>query len=634
MNIISVGTAKTYDLITAASGCTATGFVVEGNQGILSATPTTLSYTTRSTFFWIGETDSDWNKTTNWNPAGIPGRPDIAVISGEAPRFPVLTSTVTVGEIHFEPGAELGSQSRLRGKAFVNYDFSDTDKRNNGLMLSIPLGQVYAGDFSFGGYPLTWVRTFSYEEEGTVTKGVWKTAQRQENAFSYGDAFVLFMEKTGLSHDTRGLSNNWNGDILELPYFENNKLRSETNFAHDFERNESVDVIGTSTFHYFELNAAKTAYEVNDSYEDKKPYNAIRKNSAYQLSVTVNIELNTDFHKGGKFALIGNPYMAALDFKKFHEENQDIIKPNYRIWTESSGDYDYITYSLSGGGTGINQYIAPLQGFMVERKEDLAYSPDVPITLKFNEEMAEANTGATLRSALNQGNKLDIVAGNPIAQNRTFIAEREGGQVEFGNMDARRIINDINGAPKIYTLKPYRNGRIAAAFSIINDADQIIPLGLATSYSGDITFSFTGMDSYDTHLVLIDAVTNKEHSLTGMASFDYTFNYTPKKNEKGEPEVCEDRFFIRISKTVTDIPKTLVAEKVNVFVSNRMIQVVSGASNPIKEVAVYDMRGALIYKANALRTISHTVERSWPAGAYIVRVVSEMGVDNVKVIKR
>jgi len=75
------------------------------------------------------------------------------------------------------------------------------------------------------------------------------------------------------------------------------------------------------------------------------------------------------------------------------------------------------------------------------------------------------------------------------------------------------------------------------------------------------------------------------------------------------------------------------AGKVNVFESNGFIRIVSGASNPIKEVAVYDLQGMLIYKANAINEISHTVERNLSAGVYVVKVVSEKNAENVKIIK-
>ena len=66
--------------------------------------------------------------------------------------------------------------------------------------------------------------------------------------------------------------------------------------------------------------------------------------------------------------------------------------------------------------------------------------------------------------------------------------------------------------------------------------------------------------------------------------------------------------------------------------SNGAIQVTSGASNPIREVAIYNLQGMLIYKASAIHATSHTADLKQPAGIYIVRVISEKHVEEVKVL--
>jgi hypothetical protein len=64
-----------------------------------------------------------------------------------------------------------------------------------------------------------------------------------------------------------------------------------------------------------------------------------------------------------------------------------------------------------------------------------------------------------------------------------------------------------------------------------------------------------------------------------------------------------------------------VTEKVNVYVKSGSIHITSGASNLIKEVAVYNLQGMLLYKASAINASSHTVNLKQPAGIYIVRVI-------------
>jgi len=575
---------------------------------------------------WQGGTDSDWDNYLNWENGLIPAKTDIVVIPSVANHFPVLTASVEVAEIHFEPGAEIGNQHYLEGKAFVQYDLSEPKRWH---MLSVPLGQVYPGDFTFGGYPVTWVRTFqtsqSTAESGSLTTGTWVTARGNTDKFTYGDGFVLWLNEDNSTVD-KGLKL-LNG-IRELPFFFHHAAESpdkalydKVHQAHDYDA-----VTKNSTFYNYELKNGEYVRMANTH------YSVARNDSAYLLAkepVYKVLDFGTNSEAGGEVAIVGNPYMATLDFEALHAANTGSVKPCYQVWTGNEGYAAYSIFGYAGSvGQGIeplNQYIAPLQAFLVER-------PEAPISgsLSFTEAMATASAGASLRSSVNSENKLDIIAGNPAGAVLTFIAKREGGQDTFGDLDVRKIINGISDIPEVYTLKLYKNGSIATSVNIINSDNCLIPVGLATSYTGNITLSFSGMDAYDANLSLIDAVANKEIDLTGLVSYDYAVNYTPVK-VNGAAAACEDRFFIRISKTLTGMKET-IAGKVNVYELNKRIHVVSGVGNLIKEVMVYDLQGVLAYKANAIGAISHTVELNFPAGVYIVRVISEKNIDNVKLI--
>ena len=579
-------------------------------------------------FVWTGlAEDNDWYTASNWLPQAVPGSLDIVHIP-EAPNYPVLDQATTVAEIHFEPGAQLGGQSYLTANAFVSYDFkSENGKRGTWNMLSIPLGEVFPGDFAFGGYPITWVRTFQADEESSVAQGTWVTARGgNTGAFTFGDGFAIWLNEDESGEPFKGLK--VLDETHELPYFHlfEEPPGSEARIKHDNFKNNTHeyisgigDGIGQSTFYNY----------VKDDNGEYAKYTVDRFDAAYRL--LDESSYNKEVHFYGNFAMTGNPYMATLDFEEFIKSaNSGKIKDTYYVWTGSG----YTTYSTQTGPGGIetavplNEFIAPLQGFIVEKKAETGPSA----SLNFDESsMFSANPGVLLRSSSTASNKLDILARNTVAGVRTTIANREGGQDEFGDLDARKIMGAISDVPEVYTLKPYKNGMIAATVNIINNDDILIPVGLATNYKGNITLTFSGMDSYDANLSLIDAETNRTIDLTGLATCEYVVDYTPKQ-VNGKTAVCEDRLFIRISKTVTGLNET-IAEKVNVFESNGFIQIISSAANPIKEVAVYDLQGAMIYKTNNINAVSHTVERNLLSGVYVVRVLAEKSLDNVKVVK-
>ena len=595
-------------------------------------------------FTWVGTEDSDWDNEENWLAKQRPtAATDIAFILGDVPHFPDLTghAPVTIGEIHFAPGAQLGGQSNLTAKAFVGYDLSKRDCWN---MLSIPLGQVVPADFAFGGYPTVWVRTFKTTNSGesSLSIGEWVTAAGGSVEFSTGDGFVLWLNSDGITNDDPDKGLKLLGNVLELPYFQNFEESSEdydyynsVNLAHSYESGTGPG-IGTSTFYNFQLIGGEYTRIAEQNYP------VYRNSTAFEIAKG-NVS-KTPVFADGYFALMGNPFMATLDFDEFSGDpaNASTIKGIYHVWVDDGYESYSAELGVAFGKIGpipLTKDIAPLQGFIVE-KNDEAPSPvsqfryaELPPELTFNDSWAKVNTEAVLRATPVAINRLDIVARNPVAGVRTLIVMSEDGQVEFGNLDARKLMNEINDVPEIYTLKPYQGGSVAVAVNVINSDDLLIPLGLATSYKGDITFTFNGMNGFNDALSLIDAEANRTIDLTGLTSYEYTFNYTPKTLNKGDAEVCEDRFFIRISKSATGLMETL-AGKVNVFESNGLIRILSGAANPIKEVAVYDLQGVLIYKEAALNTISHTVDRNFPTGAYIVKVVSEKNTDNVKVVKR
>ena len=80
--------------------------------------------------------------------------------------------------------------------------------------------------------------------------------------------------------------------------------------------------------------------------------------------------------------------------------------------------------------------------------------------------------------------------------------------------------------------------------------------------------------------------------------------------------------------------KENIAEKTNIYHANGAIHVTSGASNPIKEVAVYNLQGMQILKVSDINAISYSINFDQPAGVYIVKVISDKNSASVKIITK
>jgi hypothetical protein len=266
-----------------------------------------------------------------------------------------------------------------------------------------------------------------------------------------------------------------------------------------------------------------------------------------------------------------------------------------------------------------------MQSVLVEKADNYAGGG----ALRFPAAIGVTGTGSQLRAAAATvtGDKLDIVARNTTAAVRTFIAKREEGGDTFGSRDARKLIDAIGNIPEVYTLKPLGTKMIATAANIINSDDLVIPAGIATARSGEIILAFTGMDTYNAQITLIDTEANAERDLTGLSAYEYTFNYTPNL-QNGQVIANEDRFFIRFSPAnVTGLGGDVArhVSTTTVYASRQTIHIVS--PDPVREISVYTPQGILVYNAADVNTIKNVTP-----GIYIVKAVTAKGVKTTKLM--
>ena len=545
-----------------------------------------------------------WNDVNNWT-GGIPG-PNTKVTIPKTSSYPVLTESSEVSTILFKAGAEIGRQDLLvYDKAFVEYDFETGIRDERFRMLSVPLMEVFPGDFTFGGKPDVYLQTLKVDNTG---KGKWEPSIKNENAFTAGAGFVLSIDQNNDAIKGLGLSA---GKLL-LPFFDKDisGVSSDVHWNHSYDKGTE-----TSTF--------------NNPYGTGS-YQVLRTGDGYRLAEDeVNVPLKGEAAGASAFALVGNPFMSTISFDKLHMYNSSIIKDNYHIWTKDG----YICYSVEGsagvvGSTTVDDsLIAPLQGFVVER-----INPQAASSLNFDVKniSSTANMGrGVLRSTKIAKDKLNIIAKNDKASVLTFIAKRDGGAEQFGNRDARKLMNSLSDVPEIYTLKSSDRGMVPVGVNITDNSEDVeYPLGLATSFDGDITFTFSGMDDYDAKIYFVDKLSGKVIELTDMYTFEYTFNYTPSQ-EGAEIISTEDRFYIRI--TSGEVANEVFdAESLSVYAKQGFIYAASEASD-IKEIKVYNLQGVEMYKSKVNNT-SYTTTKSFASGVYIVLIETGEGIKSKKVI--
>ncbi|GHT60870.1 hypothetical protein AGMMS50239_10660 [Bacteroidia bacterium] len=595
-------------------------------------------------YTWTPENtgSTDWTLASNWTPNGVPASSSKVTIPTSL-SYPILSAAASADEIIFAPGAELGRQDLLTyNKAWIALDFGTNGlARDKWHLLSMPLDKVVSGDFGFGGYPYTFLRKFIINPPTggeTYNQAGWEPYHSNNESLSIGEGFALWVNNgtsntkgkkdtgsgvdTHISGSTRNYGLGQTNGIITFPYMEDQDL-SDAHRMHKYENGKSI-------FYTFDANTENL--DLTDSYSEIE-----RGSNAYRLVQMMGGVWRQSFQFGEDnsrfFTLVGNPFISTIDFDAFQIGNSD-IKSSYQIWT-GSGFAAYDKDGPSGvvsDGVTLNKYIAPMQAFFVEKSSSFTGNST---ELTFNLASISASSNhATLRSSLpvdppSVSGKLEITASAGEYSVLTYIAKREYGSAQLSDADSRKIVPGMSDVPEIYTLKESGNDKTAVGSNVIKTDDILVPLGLATAYAGNIRFQFKGMDNYGTRIAFIDLIAGKEIDLTGMADYEYRFDYAPKVT-KGVVEAEENRFVIRMNKISTGIEKA--NEPVHVYGSNNTIFVLSSPADPIRQIDVYNTQGQLLYSGkNVNSSLSSVNINNSVSSIYIVRLITGHGVKSIKV---
>ena len=337
-----------------------------------------------------------------------------------------------------------------------------------------------------------------------------------------------------------------------------------------------------------------------------------------------NISKTLDFINGGvegSFASVGNPFMSTIDFGSLVTSNPNVIGDSYLIWIEEGENAGYAGYNTSVGGdyglsVSLDQYIAPLQSFIVEKGTGTG-------NLNFSAAIQTAGAGNGLRALEDRSNKLDIIAENEIASVLTFIANRANGR------DSHKLFSEMSSVPDVYTLKE----KTALGAHIINTDDILIPIGLSTTYSGNMSLTFNGMNNYNAKISFID-IQGETIDISNQPTYTYSFDYIPSVNENEEVVPSESRFFIQLSSAsmTSGVKWDNASENASIYAKDNSIYVVSTSSNPIKQVIIYNTQGQVLHANDQLNSSAYTINRLENTEICIVKVVTENGTQNKKLI--
>ena len=574
---------------------------------------------------WIGSFNDDWSTDMNWAPPRVPTEEKNVIIPSKATYFPALKGNgdaYKCNNITFEMGGQIGRIDLLNyNKAHVQLNFGIAGMTDYWHMLSMPIRNVLVGDLAFGRAPSVFLRRFdaNVSDNGSWMKGNWSDYKTSNiESFGAAEGFIFWVNGTNYNSENLAAVNN----ILELPCFENTDEMG-TNISNPYHHYDATDK--KSTFDLFNSRGEVTGKEAPYNRDLIDDYRFIYEEQGAFGNVSYPILFgNTDL------ALVGNPYLSSIDFDAFQYDNGDNITESYQIWT-GTGFSVYTKGIGYSGDVNVDQYIAPMQSFIVE-KRGVDSSPSLIFNVANVSVVAPRTSDSKLRTSENNIDKLDIIASNGSKSILTFIANRSDGAEEFGFKDSRKLLLGISNTPEVYTIKDSPSGKVGVGVNIVNTHEISVPIGLATKYSGDMTLTFDGMENYNANIFFIDKETGTLEDITGKATYEYTFNYTPPQKE--DVEVAnEDRFVVQFTPMATGLDKRESNTQIQAYYKDDAIFITSNLLNPIKQVMVYNAQGILIYNDENVNATDCIIPTPIISSICIIKLITENEIANLKILK-
>jgi len=633
--------------------------------------------------------ETDWNNPNNWRPQLVPGPCTTVYIPGDVATFPYLypapgDEVNVCDKIIFLQGGEVGHQDLLiYNKAYIQYNMShnayapnptaeatileteadpvndgkakpinindhlelsaDESKsnisRNQWHMLSAPIKEAVSGDFSFGGYPRTFMRRFIVQPDGSCPVGQFTEPFATENVpLKAGEGFAYWMNEyrngqelymeygAGDEPDVADLSAaafdvgqrefgiKMSNGIIQLPYFYDNTLVMSRRIA------SHSSVNNTTTFHYYWSDRPGLPADIikKDTYA--------RTNAAYRLyDSPVTYSVNSGVSQG--FLLIGNPFMSTIDFQKFYMDNSAFLDPSYKLYDPVSKTYFEYTFSPEVVIGDIDRYIAPLQGFFVQLKQGVS-AADLIFNINDISIKRPQTTLSTLRLSTTESGEKNVIrinAVNEYSSSQAIVAKRENAGGAYNpDMDVSKLFSNNGGVPDVFTL----SDGYPLAMNFIGNEAITIPVGIHTQATVDTKLQLEGMDRYDAKQILfIDNKSGMKYDLTGKASFEYPFTNTVSG-------VLNDRFFLQISKSPTSMEDVLdYSRLINIYLSDNKIIITSSADNPVQQVYLYNTQGVLLQSETPSGSTCVALNGNLPKNSLVIaKVVTEKLTKTAKIV--
>ena len=508
-------------------------------------------------------------------------------------------------DIHFEPGAEmLHAEQLIYNKAWM--DVSVPTKQ--WTLVSTPLSGVVAGDWyttsatgTQENLPYFKDITFSDQVNDRLNPAVYQRSWSQ-------DATVYEADNTsatvGFTTSTPTWSAAYNDAAVPYPAGAGFSVKTAA--------------VNSGATLSFRLPKADTQYTVAGNRQTISRADNGRmlisglldRGNPLQLVRHDDVTQTLTQSQGGKYMIVGNPYMAQLDLKKFFAANTNLTGS---YWSETADGPENGLMTTTGEwlapGTGT---IAPFGSFFVQLAEG---STDTKV--KFTADMQKFETTAAGGA---ETQAFTITADDGKAKSGAVLAYADNAENAFNAAEDARLMRNLLGNNanelSVYTIA----GDKAASVNQVKDLQQI-PLGLFAADGDVTTLTFTGTDAL-LEPSLYDAELNTDTPITEGMTLSVS-------------GASHGRYFIRargagegtsgISEVVGDADGDVTVYSV----AER--QVVVSSSAGLRAVRVYAVGGQLLKSESVADDRTAVTLDGVDSGVAIVRVTTAAGTTVKKI---
>ncbi|MDL2257405.1 hypothetical protein LJC06_04285, partial [Bacteroidales bacterium OttesenSCG-928-I14] len=495
-------------------------------------------------------------------------------------------------KIILEEDALLGNQF------YLDYDSAEINLKFNTLKwhtATAPLKGMYSGDFRFDyANPITQMRLHNTisPDNGLIysdwTKPFSSTTvplgTSEGFSFRIGKVYYSETDENGVDLSSRTLIDS---ATLKFPQ------RHESFTFHDEITKKPLDYV-----EYLPENARKFSHRFI--------YEIINGNECKPATGEVISSINFSNPPPNSYILIGNPFMAYLDFKTFYSENSNLISNEFKLYIDEefitySGYLNPITEQMEWGISVDNiledALIPPLSSFIVKVKDNPSEN-----SLVFTKAMNKTPNTAKLErnNNLNKVNLLQIEyeQNNETSKCLIHVSPNYSEQYLPEEDAVKMDIKEEKAKPSVFTVSDNR-------FLEVNRSPEInTSIGILSSETGFGKIKIRGLSSFTDKkdLYFIDKDEDIEMPLFEKETFEYSFDNNSKN--------ILNRFFIRQQKVnISNTNKTNI--KIYTFENSIHINSLETDNNMIVKIFSIDGK-LLLYKSLASNNTTIDIPKAFP----------------------